>query len=294
MRRKVLLIAMLAALATAVFGGAPPVATGEIIHPCWDIDKTATLHSTGQPVENLLLSLGQTIQVDYAVVVTKRECREGETPNDSVDVFDTYTGVGDPPGTLALHIRESQTFTYSRQITARDCNPFDVENTASVVDTVVLDTDTVTIRVTVDCGRGCTLTQGYWKTHSRDGPAPYDDNWANLGALQEDTPAFLPFVDAKGDPGTWISIFWTAPAGNVYYQLAHQYMAARLNILNGASSTTAVNTALAGAEAFFLSYTPAEAAALGKTSTARQNALDWASTLASYNEGAIGPGHCDE
>ena len=26
--------------------------------------------------------------------------------------------------------------------------------------------------------QGCTLTQGYWKTHSENGPAPYDDNWA--------------------------------------------------------------------------------------------------------------------
>jgi hypothetical protein len=139
------------------------------------------------------------------------------------------------------------------------------------------------------------LTQGYWKTHSRDGPAPYDNNWANLGALQEDSLAFLPFVDAKGNPGTWISIFWTPPAGgNVYYQLAHQYMAAQLNKLNGASSTTAVDAALAAANTFFLTYTPAEAGALGKSSTARQNALALAGTLGAYNEGTIGPGHCDE
>jgi len=104
---------------------------------------------------------------------------------------------------------------------------------------------------------------------------------------------FLPNVDAKGDPATWYSIFWTSPSGNVYYQLAHQFMAAKLNILNGASSTATVDVAIAGAEVFS-SFTPAEAGALGKTSSSRTNALGWASTLGSYNEGAIGPGHCDE
>lgn len=51
---------------------------------------------------------------------------------------------------------------------------------------------------------------------------------------------------------------------------------------------------IAEAEGFFASFTPAEAGALGKTSTARTNALGWAATFTSYNEGASGPGHCDE
>ena len=29
-----------------------------------------------------------------------------------------------------------------------------------------------TVNVNVACSQGCTLTQGYWKTHSRKGPAP--------------------------------------------------------------------------------------------------------------------------
>ena len=37
-----------------------------------------------------------------------------------------------------------------------------------------------TVDVDVPCLGGCTLTPGYWKTHSEFGPAPYDDNWANL------------------------------------------------------------------------------------------------------------------
>lgn len=269
-----------------VFGGSA-YGHDEPTHPatCWDIEKSATVN--GQPVSSLLLSLGQTITVDYTVAVTQRECAAHETPHESVDVLDSYAG------TLAIHLAHPQTFHYSRNITAHSCDPFDVVNTATVRNSVDLDTDTVTIHVTVACEQGCTLTQGYWKTHSNRGPAPLDTTW-NLLPNSQDTAAFLPFVDAKGDPGTWYSIFWTAPAGNVYYQLAHQYMAARLNILNGASAPASVTSALTSANGFFAAYTPAEAGALGKTSTARTNALAWAATLASYNEGAIGPGHCDE
>jgi hypothetical protein len=206
---------------------------------------------------------------------------------ESVRVEDTYPA----PGTiLAIHLDHSATFTYSRQIVFHDCGHFTVDNTASIFDGTFLGSDTVSISVDVPChGTGCTLTQGYWKTHSKYGPASKPDATWNLlpGGLGPDTTFFLSGT-------TWINVFNTAPAGNVYYQLAHQYMAARLNILNGASSTAAVDSAIAGATTFFNTYTPAQAGALAKSSTARQNALGWAGTLGSYNEGAIGPGHCDE
>jgi hypothetical protein len=39
---------------------------------------------------------------------------------------------------------------------------------------------------------GCTLTPGYWKTHSKYGPAKYDTTWALKG---EDTPFLLKWQD---------------------------------------------------------------------------------------------------
>lgn len=279
---------VIAALAMLVFGGAVSAHDGttHATPTCWSVDKSASLN--GQPVSSLVLSLGQTITVDYAVVVTQRACAEHETPHESVNVSDSYAGE------LAIHLDHAATFRYSRSITAHSCGSFVVDNTATVRNEFEIDSDTVSINVTVACETGCTLTQGYWKTHSNRGPAPADSTWNLLPAAQ-DTAAFLPYVDAKGDPGTWYTIFWTPPAGgNVYYQLAHQYMAARLNILNGASAPASVTSALAGANGFFAAYTPAEAGALGKSSTARTQALAWAGTLGSYNEGTIGPGHCDE
>ena len=200
--------------------------------------------------------------------------------NKCVEAYDSYAGF---LGTVCVADGQ-KTFTYQRTIGPyRECGDFVVENTAW------LNIDqshpaSATVHVRVPCVSGCTLTQGYWKTHSDRGPAPYDDNWANLGPLQEDTPFFSSGL-------TWYQLFWTPPTGgNAYIQLAHQYMAAKLNILNGASTTPAVDAAIAWAEAFFPGKTPATT--LSKSVKAA--AVAAAGTLGSYNEGRIGPGHCDE
>ena len=296
--RKILVVAAFAALAAFVIGGSPATANG-IVHPCWDIDKHASIHGVTGEVTDLDLALGESIQIDYSVVVTMRECGLGETPDLSVDVFDTYLGVsgpGLPPGTLAIHLDHSQTFTYSRTITAETCDSFNVENTATVVDGTVLDSDTVNIHVTVHCNQGCTLTQGYWKTHSARGPAPLDDTW-NLApnvypgapsGLAENTPFYF-----SGQ--TWYQVFQTpSSSGNAYYILARQYMAAVLNILNGASSTSAVNTAITNATTYFNNAANTPASALNLSKSARNTLLGYATTLANYNTGLTGPGHCDE
>lgn len=166
------------------------------------------------------------------------------------------------------------------------CGEYTFVNVASFVtnDTDATDSDDHTVNVTVPCAGGCTLTQGYWKTHSDRGPAPYDDAWKNLGPLEEDT---LFFKSGK----TWYTVFWTPPAGNAFYNLAHQYMAAKLNILNSASSTPAVDSAITNAEALFNSLA---SGSTSLTTAQRRTALTLAATLDQYNNGLIGPGHCSE
>jgi hypothetical protein len=179
------------------------------------------------------------------------------------------------------------------------CDTYQILNTATftTTDSGATGTDVVTVPVNVvGCGggggsgdNGCTLTPGYWKTHSDRGPAPYDDNWANLGALEEDTIFFL-----SGQ--TWFQVFWTAPAGNVYYNLAHHYMAAKLNVLNGAAAPTAVLDAMADAEALFAAHAPAHIATLkGKAGNElRAEFITLAGILAGFNEGDTLIPHCDE
>ncbi|HEU4643061.1 MAG TPA: hypothetical protein VFS44_11450 [Gemmatimonadaceae bacterium] len=131
---------------------------------------------------------------------------------------------------------------------------------------------------------GCTYTLGYWKTHSENGPAPYDDTWAQLSSGAS-TAFFL-----SGQ--SYYQVFQTAPAGNAYYQLAHQWMAAQLNMLNGASVPSNVASAFTTAQSLFGSYTPAQIGALKGSNGLRQQFISLAGTLGSYNEGLIGPGHC--
>ncbi|MEN3202878.1 MAG: hypothetical protein ABDK87_04025, partial [Atribacterota bacterium] len=88
---------------------------------------------------------------------------------------------------------------------------------------------------------------------------------------------------------TYYQVLKTSPSGgNAYYILAHQYIAAKLNILNGASSTEEVDAALTWAEKFFSAYTPTSK--LSKS--VRNEALYYAGILDRYNNGYIGPGHC--
>lgn len=212
--------------------------------------------------------------------------------DECVDVSDSLGGTlgtvcaADLPTTFSYALDVSEHLVPSADPYAA-CGDYTVTNIADFLagDTGATGQATWTVDVSIPCYGGCTLTQGYWKTHSVEGPAPYDDAWGNLGPLQEDTPFFL-------SGKTWYQAFWTPPAGNVYYVLAHQYMAAKLNVLNGASSTPAVTAALASAETFFSTYTPAQAAAL--RGAAKNNASAIAAVLDQYNNGLTGPGHCSE
>ncbi|MGD2109198.1 MAG: hypothetical protein PVI86_07380, partial [Phycisphaerae bacterium] len=169
-----------------------------------------------------------------------------------------------------------------------DCGTHEVDNTASFVtnDTGTTGDDTWTVTVTVPCEGGCTLTQGYWKTHSEYGPAPYDDTWALLpnGA---DTPFFL-------SEQTYHEVLWTPPRrGNAYYILAHQYIAAELNALNEAAVPDDVLDAWNEATTLFETYTPNEIRSR-QNRDVRAQFLALAGLLDDYNNGLIGPGHCTE
>ncbi|BBL81299.1 hypothetical protein [Thermus thermophilus] len=176
----------------------------------------------------------------------------------------------------------TQTHLFERWVRFDACGEYEVENTATFTThtTGAQGSASATVKVSVPCEGACTLTQGYWKTHSRYGPAPYDATWAGIG---EDTPFYLSGQSHH-------EVLWTPPAGgNAYYILAHQFIAAQLNVLNGASTTPAVDAALAWAEGFFQTHTPTS---FGKT-LARQ-AKDHAATLDAYNNGLAGPVHCSE
>ena len=219
--------------------------------------------------------------------------------DECVDVTDDNLGV---PGTLGTVCAGTADKTFNYPLTFGTPDTADVQlecgenthtNTATSVtnDTDTPDTSSWTVTATVECNVGCTLTQGYWKTHSQFGPAPFDDAWFTIGDVDGDGTSEGAAERFFSSGKTWYQILWTPPSGgNAYLQLAHQYIAAKLNIVNGADTTAAVNAAIAGAEAFFPGKTPSTSL----NNATKNLAKGWATTLDQFNNGAIGPGHCSE
>jgi hypothetical protein len=140
---------------------------------------------------------------------------------------------------------------------------------------------------TLPCGNqdgGCTLTQGYWKTHNDtvcavDPTSPLCVAWP-VTSLTLGTVTY--------DQSQLLAIFNTSAGGNGLIALAHQLIAAKLNIANGADGT-AVMQAIMDADTLIagLVVPPVGSGYLAPGTT---SAL--ITTLTNFNEGAIGPGHC--
>jgi uncharacterized repeat protein (TIGR01451 family) len=260
---------------TATAVGTPPVgpnvtdtdtAAVVVIHPAIDIQKTPDT---------------QTVASGGTATFTITCTNTGDVPLSNVTVADPLApdcsrvlpGILEPAGSESVW-----TYTCSQSgVTAAFTNVATVVGTPPVGSNVT-DSDTAAVEMTAS---GCTRSQGYWSTHSKYGPAPYDATWALIG---EDTTYYL-----SGQ--TWIHVIKAPTKGNPYYILAQQYIAARLNVLNGAAVVPAVTSALASAEVLFQTYTPAQAAGFKKEQ--KQPWIALASLLDQYNNGLLGVPHCD-
>ena len=129
---------------------------------------------------------------------------------------------------------------------------------------------------------GCTLTQGYWKTHGPVGCNP--SSGANVWPVSSLTLGTVLYSDVQ-----LCSILNTAASGNGLIALAHQLIAAKFNIANGADPS-AVSGYIAAADALIgaLVIPPVGSGYLAPSATSALTAY-----LTAYNEGASGPGHCN-
>lgn len=115
-------------------------------------------------------------------------------------------------------------------------------------------------------GDGCTLTQGYWKNHP--------DAWPLA-------------TDAEMCGSTMLEILETPPkGGDAWIILAHQYIAASLNVASGVVAPADVAAALDQAELLLTDCTISAAE--------KAEALALAGLLDAFNNGEVGPGHCDD
>ncbi len=135
-----------------------------------------------------------------------------------------------------------------------------------------LDTKLSVCTTSVPCTAGCTYTQGFWKNH----PAAWPVNSLTLGSV----------TYTKND---LLDILGTPVQGNGLVSLAHQLIAAKLNIANGADGSVIAST-IAAADALIgsLVVPPIGSGSLDPAATsALTGALD------NYNKGVTGPGHCN-
>jgi len=210
--------------------------------------------------------------------------------DDMIKVSDTYSGGPQGVDVSASDPPEKKTFTYNRDISFDECGDHEVTNTASFVtnSTKTTGESSVTVKVTIDCVQGCTLTIGYWKTHA-DPSSPRHDATQTLKVLAAAQPPItlgglavteqnvVSLLSFSGDP--------SKPINKLYAQL----LAAKLNIANGADGS-AVSTTIADADAFLTGKQPGQ----NLSGPDRQKAVSLAATLENFNSGGIGPGHCDE
>ncbi|WP_437305484.1 hypothetical protein [Sorangium sp. So ce388] len=127
-------------------------------------------------------------------------------------------------------------------------------------------------------GDGCTLTQGYWKNHEESWPV----SSLTIGGVEYSQAELL-------------ELFGTPPKGDASLILGHQLIAALLNTASGASDG-ALGGALADAEAWMAANKDADGRLpYGvKRGSAADSAVSLSGSLADFNEGGIGPGHCDD
>lgn len=126
--------------------------------------------------------------------------------------------------------------------------------------------------VVLDCDAGCTLTIGYWKTHPNAWPVDEIIIGGRTYTRQEA-----------------LQVLWQPVRGDASIILANQYIAASLNIAAGASSE-AIAAEWVAAEALLAAYPPGSR----PRGRAREDAISLAAHLDAYNNGWLGPGHCDD
>jgi hypothetical protein len=143
---------------------------------------------------------------------------------------------------------------------------------------------------TCPCATGCTLTIGYWKTH-----AGFTGN--NADRVSEFLPVWL------GTSGGLKSVKVTnttsstnilgmglGEPSNGITKLYAQMLAAKLNIARGASATD-IASALSASDSFLATKNQLDWGGLSKAQ--KNQVIGWMSTFDTYNNGLIGPGHCN-
>ena len=211
--------------------------------------------------------------------------------DECVNVTDSMAGA---LGTVCV-ADSPKTFTYTKTIgpySDAECGDHRVDNTARFItnDTGATGSASASVDVTVVCEpppSGCTRTIGYWKTHAGFGPQA--DVVTPLLPVLLGTAGGAKSVNVT-TAAQAVALLKKTDSSNGIEKLYAQLLGAKLNIESGASSSSVAST-IAAADAFLATHNASDWASL--TGAQQAQVLSWMTTLDNYNNGLVGPEHCD-
>ncbi len=155
------------------------------------------------------------------------------------------------------------------------CNTAYVFRASAVDATGQLRVSNTITCATLTCvgGSSCTYSQGYWRNH----PTAWPVTSLTLGTVTYQAAELMAILDEPAQ-------------GNGLVILVHQLIAAKLNIANGADPSAA-QQALADADNMIGALV---APPIGNGYLEPVQTGDLTETLTEYNEGTVGPGHCND
>jgi hypothetical protein len=137
---------------------------------------------------------------------------------------------------------------------------------------------------------GCSLTIGFWKNHAGFGPQADVVTPLLPILLGEAGGAKTLTVDTAAKAVSVLSMKDYGGGKNGIAKLYAQMLGAKLNIANGADGTD-IAVAIANADAFLSTHNAMDWNSLSRSDKQFVNNL--MSKFDQYNNGDIGPGHCD-
>ncbi len=257
-----------------------------------NVDVTITNHSG-----SLGTPKGPSPSADFSLPATPTLVEIDKTASLS-DVLTCPTGftcVYDPNTSSWNLLSGSQTISYVVHVTRTSATcgqSFTLNNTATLTEGMTQQTHTDSASVglmTETCptpppgtGGSCTRTIGYWKTHPTV------------------TATLLPIWLGTASTGKSIQVTTSAQAvtllnmsgqaSNGINKLYAQLLGTKLSIASGAPSSS-VASAITAADAFLALYNSANWNTL--SSAQKNQVLSWMTTFDQFNNGLIGPAHCN-
>lgn len=125
----------------------------------------------------------------------------------------------------------------------------------------------------------CHFTQGYWQNRAQNAGDLTTEVWLSI----RDQSFYL-------SGRSYRQVLTVSPRGNAYWILAHQLVAAQANYANGAQTPLLVSEALTRANELMSQYTPAQIAAMPKSSELRKELIALSRVLDDWNNGLIDTG----